>query len=88
MTIELRHSSRTCGGLGIKSGKSLDKSCLVVKYDDESRIRSLKVDDNTRCRNLFLNVYFLYEHSDYYDEYMGYLHKLCNIIGNYKTPYV
>ena len=38
--------------------KSLDKSCAVLKYDNESRILGLEARDNAGCRHLFLNVYF------------------------------
>jgi len=77
-------SGRPYGGIGILWRKSLDKSGVVVKYENESRILGLEVRDNAGCRHLFLNVCFLYEHSNYYDEYM----KLCNNIDNCESPYV
>ena len=51
MNTELRLvSGRPNGGIGIQWRTSLDKSCAVVKYDNESRILGLEVPDNSGCR--------------------------------------
>jgi len=59
MDTELRLvSGHLYGKLDILWRKSLDKSCAVVKYDDESKIVGLEVSDNAGYRHWFLNVYF------------------------------
>jgi hypothetical protein len=89
MNIELiLLSGRICGQLVIMWRKSLNKSCGVVNYNDECTIRGLEVAGIAGCRNLFVNVYFAYQHSNHYDEHMDYLYKMCNVMIHYESPYV
>ena len=74
------------GSVGILWKKELMRSCVVRNYDT-SRIIGIEFSHHT-FHALFLCVYFLYECSDNYDEYLHCLSLIKQIIDEFPSPYV